>query len=166
MIFFLTTLILSSKGEVFFRNLKKHLLRNNSLIPLPFTVFPVGLSTKPPQRPTRKMLAEGLPEKLTAEGFSLHEDLLFIDYKEEFHFKSTCPEEINRQFFPGKFHLGQWIGSSSDLSELCRSALPDPLTKFSVALYEIQIQEDLVWWENMSWIKLWEVKKGSQPKRC
>ncbi|MBN2656605.1 MAG: hypothetical protein JXR86_06065 [Spirochaetales bacterium] len=164
MIFFLTTLNPAPQvtGEI--KKYKSLLFRSKILIPLPLTVIALSLSRDLPVRPERKKIADLYPDQLTPSTLRKVNSSLILSFREELTFHSDFDESFDSFFFPGSLYLGDLKTEGTTAESEFPHRDFSSITKYSLGCYRISTSTPDDWWFNMSWEKMWEVKRSVTKK--
>lgn len=162
MIFFLTTITPSSNVEVRINDLKRDLFSDGLLIPLPFTVLPVEISLEKPIRPTRKEVAAKCPPLLIPRILTVDKGQLILTIRDEITCETGRKLKDSITIIPGAIFLGPLAKESMPRARLENQEIPS-FKNYSLTCYEINCEDPESWWKNMSWVKLWDVKKSKTP---
>lgn len=159
MIFFLSTLIPSSNVESQIKKYKETLFQKQLIIPHPLILIPAALSLKKPDRPSRRLLAQQYPEKLTFEPLSLEKEIYSYSIKETIPF--SCNESLAdlTPLVKNKLFIGQEYNKGFNDMPIEEFNLPS-IKKYSLAVYKISTESKKNWWHNMSWELIFQVRKG------
>jgi len=162
MIFFITTIVPSSNFSVELRNVQKILFQTNCAIPSPIPLLITYMSEKCPQRPTRKDIFNSYPPKISIDQYRMFNNELVLLINEAIPLIVDESPSITKQ----RIQTGIVMSYIKKSEKLDLKKLPIPATpsfnNYSLICYEINTTDTESYWLNMSWNKIWEVKKGKK----
>jgi len=101
------------------------------------------------------------PEQLTPGQLRIENKYLTLDFQEKLPFISDLDLLPELMVFPGKMIFGEILSPPTDIADRNFRSF----SKYSLATYRIETPSPDNWWKNMSWTKVWEVKKSTvKPK--
>ncbi|MBI9098269.1 MAG: hypothetical protein JEY91_07310 [Spirochaetaceae bacterium] len=155
----MTTIVPSSNVSVKLKELQNFLFMHHLITPSPFPLNLTNLSKKKITRPSRKQISLTYPPVITLNNYSILKGNFLLSSEERF--PCQCDNEFQHliPLISSGCILGKTTSAENSLRDL-PSSETFSFKNYSLAAYEIHSDETENFWMNMSWRKIWEVKKS------